>query len=360
MVEKLHIEVNENNVAVSGPINIRNLKIAKRKLRENIQEGSSVDLGNLTMLDSAGALLLTKLDANLTNIPEEYARLLELVANAGAGKLPHKERLPMAARFFIHVGKASADLLKDTKDLTAFLGHSVVALFAAITKPHLMRWGSIVHHIEAVGIRAVPIVSVIAFAIAVILAYQGVEQLKPLGAEQFTVNLITISVLREMGVLLTAIMLAGRSGSAFTAEIGVMKLREEVDALKATGLDPFQMLVVPRLIAIIICLPLLTFVADIMGLLGGAVMSAHLIDLSFKEYIDQVKRVASLKIFFVGLVKAPVFALVIAIVGCMHGMRVSGSSESVGTETTAAVVKSIFLVLILDALFSVLFQKMGI
>ena len=199
-----------------------------------------------------------------------------------------------------------------------------------------------------------------AVMIAIVIGYQGVAQLRPYGGEDFTINLVAVSVLREMGVLITAIMVAGRSGSAFTAEIGVMKTREEVDALKVMGIEPMQVLVVPRVIALVITLPLLTFFADIMGLLGGAVISQSLLDVSPLQYLTRVRAGRRRSDLFVGLFKAPVFAFVIAVVGCMHGLRVSGSAESVGRETTRAVVKSIFLVIVLDAFFSILFEKLGV
>ena len=216
----------------------------------------------------------------------------------------------------------------------------------------------IMHHIEQTGIDAIPIISTMAFMIAVVLAYQGIAQLRPLGAENLTVNLVAISVLREMGVLLTAIMVAGRSGSAFTAEIGVMKVREEVDALRVIGINPFEVLVMPRLMALLISLPLLTFIADMMGLFGGGIMSMLLIDIPLWILIwSACARWQRGDDFLVGMIKAPVFAFLISMVGCMHGMKVSGSAESVGTETTASVVKSIFLVLGADAVFSVIVRE---
>lgn len=363
MSKDFELEENDGVINFHGELNIHNIRRATREFKKAAKENGTIDLSGLTRLDTAGALLLSNLESGniaLQNIPDEYQQLFELVEKANTGEIPKPKKLPSWVQFINRIGKASFEIAREAKDITTFLGQSLIAMIYSFTHPHKMRWGSIVHHVEAIGIRAIPIVSVMAFAIAVILAYQGVAQLRPLGAEQFTANLITISVLREMGVLLTAIMVAGRSGSAFTAEIGVMKLREETDALRASGLDVFQMLVVPRLIAIVIALPLLTFIADIMGLLGGAVMTGNLIGTSFQEYMDQVERIATVKIFLVGLVKAPVFALAIGIIGCLHGLKVSGSSESVGKETTSSVVKAIFLVLILDALFSVLFQKMGI
>ena len=210
------------------------------------------------------------------------------------------------------------------------------------------------------GIHALPIIGLMAVMIAIVIGYQGVAQLRPYGGEDFTINLVAVSVLREMGVLITSIMVAGRSGSAFTAEIGVMKTREEVDALKVMGIEPMQVLVVPRVIALVVTLPLLTFFADIMGLVGGAAIAQSLLDVSPLQYLTRLRQAVDGSDLFVGLFKAPIFAFFIAIVGCMHGLRVSGSAESVGRETTRAVVKSIFLVLALDAFFSILFEKLGV
>jgi phospholipid/cholesterol/gamma-HCH transport system permease protein len=184
--------------------------------------------------------------------------------------------------------------------------------------------------------------------------------LRPYGGEDLTVDLVAVSVLREMGVLITAIMVAGRSGSAFTAEIGVMRSREEIDALNVMGLDPMVLLVVPRVLGLVIALPLLTFFADLMGLAGGAVVGNVLLGISPLQYPELARRAIDGSDLFVGLFKAPVFAFVIAVVSCMHGLRVRGSAESVGRETTRAVVKAIFLVIVLDALFSILFERLGL
>jgi phospholipid/cholesterol/gamma-HCH transport system permease protein len=199
----------------------------------------------------------------------------------------------------------------------------------------------------------------ISLLVGVVLAFQGADQLRRFGAQVFTINMVGISVLREMGILLTAIVVAGRSGSAFTAEIGAMQVNEEVDALRVTGLDPMEVLVVPRVLALMIALPLLTFFADIMGLLGGGLMSLVLLDISFGQYWRILNTAVSLNTFLVGIVKAPVFALLIALVGCFEGLRVSGSAESVGLLTTRSVVEGIFLVIIFDAFFSVLFSYLG-
>jgi phospholipid/cholesterol/gamma-HCH transport system permease protein len=227
-------------------------------------------------------------------------------------------------------------------------------------KPWRLRLTSTVRHLEETGLNALPIVGLISLLVGLVLAYQGVDQLRPFGAEIFMVNLVGIAALREMGILLTAIVVAGRSGSAFTAEIGTMKVNEEVDALSTLGLDPIEVLVLPRLIALTITLPLLTFFADVMALVGGALGGMLLIDLTIPQFLEQLSVAVTPTMFWVGMVKAPVFAFVIAMVGCFEGLRVAGSAESVGRLTTKSVVESIFLVIVLDALFSILFSIIGV
>ena len=241
-----------------------------------------------------------------------------------------------------------------------FIGQISVCFAQNLARPRHFRLPSIVRHIEETGERALPIISLLAVLISMVITYQGAIQLKKFGADIYTVDLTVVSLLREMGVLITAIMVAGRSGSAFAAEIGVMKLREEVSALRTMGLNPIEVLVLPRVIALVITLPLLTFLADLIGLSGGGLMSLSLLNISFHQYMVRVQEVANWDMFFVGMIKAPVFAFVIAIVGCYQGLNVSGSAESIGKRTTLAVVQAIFIVIMADALFSVVFSKMGI
>jgi phospholipid/cholesterol/gamma-HCH transport system permease protein len=268
--------------------------------------------------------------------------------------------VPRWRQLVIQLGKGAHDIRHDAFDIITFVGRAASWTVSALIHPHCLRPASISRHIAETGIHALPIIGLMAFMIAIVIGYQGVAQLRPYGGEDFTINLVAVSVLREMGVLITAIMVAGRSGAAFTAEIGVMQTREEVDALKVMGIEPMQVLVVPRVIALVITLPLLTFFADIMGLIGGAAISQFLLDVSPTQYLTRLPQVVDGSDLFVGLFKAPIFAFFIAIIGCMHGLRVSGSAESVGRETTRAVVKAIFLVLVLDAFFSILFEKLGI
>jgi phospholipid/cholesterol/gamma-HCH transport system permease protein len=219
---------------------------------------------------------------------------------------------------------------------------------------------SVVFHVERIGIDALPILGLLAFLIGVVLAFQGADQLRQYGAEVFTVNLLGVSVLREIGVLITAILVAGRTGSAFTAEIGTMKVNQEVDAMRTIGLDPMETLVLPRLLALAIALPLLVFFANSMALAGGASMALLGLGLSLDQFLEQLGGAVKINTYLVGLIKAPVFAALIGMVACYEGLKVSGSAESVGIHTTRSVVKSIFLVILADAAFSVIFSWLRI
>jgi phospholipid/cholesterol/gamma-HCH transport system permease protein len=340
-----------------------------RALELPAQGKAIIEIGDVSSLDTAGAWLIhrTKLalidrgvEVDCRSAIPAYARLLETVRANDA----HCPEPPEPTNAFVamveRVGRATVDAAVEARDLINFLGHSVIVLGESIIRPGRIRFTSLVHHIEQAGLNALPIVGLISFLIGIVLAFQGAEQLSKFGAEIFTVNIVAQGVLREMGVLLTAIILAGRSGSAFTAQIGTMKVREEVDAMRTIGLDPMLILVLPRLWALVICLPLLTFYANLMGLLGGAIMATVTLDLTFFQFIRQLSGAVTLWTFWVGLIKAPVFGFIIGLVGCYEGMRVSGSAESVGRMTTRAVVEAIFLVIVLDALFSILFAVLGV
>lgn len=258
------------------------------------------------------------------------------------------------------IGRHAVTLWRDMVGALAFLGRLSATALGALSRPRGLRPISIARHVYDTGITAIPIVALIAFLISVIIAYMSAQQLRGFGAEIFVVDLVTIGVLRELGVLLTAIIVAGRSGSAFAAEIGSMKLNEEIDALQATGVDPFEALVLPRVLGLVISLPLLTVVADLIGLVGGAVLCASLLHMPLDQYVNRVSQAISASTFWVGIVKAPVFAVLIAMAGTHRGMQVRGSSRELGRLTTVAVVQAIFLVILADALFAVLFMEIGI
>ena len=352
--------IDDSTIKLVGAVDLAHITPIRRKIAA-IKTLKCVDIGGITRLDTAGALLLTQLSRNeieLLRVQPEHEALLALIAQVKPPIRFNRPHYSNAVLLISRLGQGAVKSMEVAKEILIFFGQTVSTMALIFRHPKRLRLIEIAHHIEQVGIHAIPIVSLIAFLISVVLAYQSVEQLRPLGVQHLTTNLITISVLREMGVLLTAIMVAGRSGSAFTAEIGVMKVREEIDALKAIGINPFELLVLPRLIAIVIVMPVLTFIANIMGLLGGAILSSVLIGTNMIQFMGKVHEVASNgNALLVGLIKAPVFGLFIGIVGCMQGMKVSGSAESVGNRTTSSVVQSIFLVLMLDALFSIFFQQ---
>lgn len=362
---KITFDAASGTLKLAGPLGVHQAASAQRQWRGLTRKGAAItafDLADVTLLDTVGAMVVADWAGGLP-VHTSNARQQSLLAMmAGLERaVPHSP--PVAASWRQQVaalGKWSQFLRGETRELLTFTGKALAVLIRACARPERLRFPAIAHAIEQVGVRALPIIGLIAFLISIVLAYQGVAQLRPYGGEQFTVDLVALSIFREMGVLLTAIMVAGRSGSAFTAEIGVMKAREEVDALQVMGFDPFDMLVVPRLLAILLALPLLTFFADMTGLLGGFIISHALIDITPERYIERVHFAVGGGDLFVGLIKAPVFALVIGVVGCMHGLKVGGSAESIGRETTASVVKSIFLVLVLDAVFSIFFEQVGL
>jgi phospholipid/cholesterol/gamma-HCH transport system permease protein len=327
----------------------------------------ALDLGAIEAIDTAGAWLLARATGRgegqeipWQNLPSEFQPLAERVLTAGPKVVPDRPRPRTITDWVADVGEGMEERLTEALDLIAFFGEFVLATGRVIANPRRFRWVPLLVHIEQTGINALPIVGLISFLVGVVLAYQGAEQLRQFNAQFLTVNMVGISVLREMGILLTAIVVAGRSGSAFTAQIGTMQVSEEVDALRTMGLDPMEVLAIPRVAALIITLPILTFFADLMGLLGGGVMCVMLIDMTFGQYVARLNDVVTATEFWVGMVKAPVFAILIALVGCFEGLRVTGSAESVGKMTTRAVVEGIFLVIIFDALFSILFSILSI
>jgi phospholipid/cholesterol/gamma-HCH transport system permease protein len=348
-------------LAVEGRVEIATLGRLRDALRQ--ARPQSLDLGKLSGLDTPGAQALCRLRKEgvaLTAVRAEHQALLDLVCGLDLKPLPQSRAVPRWRELVIQMGKGTDEVWHDLLDVITFVGRAVSALAHGLTHPRSLRPASISRQILETGIHALPIIGLMSVMISVVIGYQSVAQLRHYGGQDFTIALVAVSVLREMAVLITAIMVAGRSGSAFTAEIGMMKAHEEIDALEGLGMDPMEVLVMPRLIGLVITLPLLTFYADIMGLVGGAAISHTLLSVSPLQYVERVHQAVDVSDLFVGLVKAPVFAFFIASIGCMHGLRGKGSAESVGRETTRAVVKSIFLVIVLDALFSILFERLGL
>ncbi len=334
-----------------------------------VEGTAEFDLSGLTALDTAGAFLLHRLIRRaehqglahqLHGLSPEHEVLLERVTPPADRKSLSRDDVSPLRAMVERVGHATFEIAAEGRDLINFFGLTSVTLARVITRPARIRFIALSSHLEQVGLNALPIVGLLSFLIGVVLAYQGADQLRAFGAEIYSVNLLGVSVLREIGVLLTAILVAGRSGSAFTAEIGTMKVNEEVDAMKTLGLDVMEVLVIPRLLAVIIALPLLAFFGNIAAIAGGALMSVAALGLSLPQFFEQFRSAVTPGTFWVGFVKAPVFALLIGLVGCYEGLKVEGGAESVGRMTTKAVVESIFLVIIADAAFSILFSWLGL
>lgn len=340
-----------------------------RAIAPSSGQSVSIDLRNVGLLDTAGAWVLFRLRERLKG--EGFQAEFSHVGDSHEGLFHHivecEEQPPMNLQKFHpfrrladRTGYQSYQMWLETKAMLAFFGEMMLTAAGALLRPRRLKFTSIVSHMEQVGINAMPIVGLLTFLVGVVLTFQGADQLRRFGAEIFTVNLLGISFLRETGILMTAIIIAGRSGSAFAAQIGTMKVNEEVDAMRALGINPIELLVLPRTIALILVMPLLGFYADMAGLVGGALMAVISLDLSIGQFLTQLQSAVPMWSFWVGIIKAPVFAFAIALVGCYNGLKVEGSAESVGRMTTRAVVQSIFLVIVIDAVFSVIFSFIGI
>ncbi|VAW01002.1 ABC transporter, permease protein (cluster 9, phospholipid) [hydrothermal vent metagenome] len=255
------------------------------------------------------------------------------------------------------LGQGVAETYIAATQLLSFIGEALAATWRVITRPSHFRWTSTVHHMEEAGLNAIPIVGLMSFLIGAVVAFMGAKILRLFNAEIFVVELVGISVLREFGVLLTAILIAGRSGSAFTAQIGSMKIREEIDAMRVLGLDPMEVLVLPRVFALVLMLPAIAFIAGILGLVGGALVAAFAMDISLAFFMARFEETIIINHFWAGLIKAPFFAFVIAIIGCFQGMEVEGSAESLGQRTTLSVVQALFLVIVIDAFFALFYLE---
>ncbi len=328
-----------------------------------------LDAGAIEAIDTAGAWVLYSAikrwrasdgGLDLVAMPAVVADMLAQVEANDRPPLKAPPRVNAIVHVLEKLGSNTADVVREAIDLLGFFGLIFATLGTVLLQPRRLRLKPLIYHMEYAGLNALPIVGLISFLIGVVLAYQGATQLQRFGAEVFVVDLVAVSILREVGILLTAIVVAGRSGSAFTAQIGSMRVNEEVDAMRTMGLDPMELLVLPRLLALVICLPLLAFLSDLMGLLGGGIMAWAVLDVTPSMFLERLGASVSLWTFAIGIIKAPVFAFLIAMIGCYEGFQVSGSAESVGRRTTRSVVESIFLVMVVDAIFSIFFAYIGI
>lgn len=327
----------------------------------------AIDLGGLERVDSAGVWLLLRTEHDLAargnvvemrNLRPSFAPLFDQV-RAGGFHAPAAHPRPAhhsLVGFVARIGEISLGLVARIYRLLGFVGLVCETALRLLRHPGRLRLTAMVAQMEQTGVNALTIVGMLSFLIGVVIAYQGADQLRRFGAEIYTVDLLAVGILRELGVLMTAIIIAGRSGSAFTAQIGTMQVNEEVDALRTIGLDPIEVLVIPRLFGLLLTLPVLTIFANLMGLLGGALMAWGVLGITIPQFVHELRLSLSPRTFWIGVIKAPFFAAIIATIGSYEGFQVSRSAESVGRLTTLSVVESIFLVIVADAAFSVFFS----
>lgn len=356
-------------VTLCGALSMRDVTQVHNTL-QTVQTDAPVvlDLAEVTRLDTATAwaiaTLRTRLETAGQTLTVEGAQsgpksLLETVTNA----MPKPDQVdaprPSLSDWVAGIGEAMLGAVQFVLALIGYFGLFLVGLARSLRHPGQFRLTALFHHCEDVGFKAVPIVALMSFLIGVVLAFQGSTQLRQFGAEVFVVDLIAISILRELGILLTSIIVAGRTASAFTAAIGSMKMREELDAMQSLGLDPAMVLFVPRILALVIMLPILGLVANVMGLLGGGIMAWIDLGISPAMFTTRLVNGTDISHLIIGMIKAPVFALIIGVVGCHAGMQVGGNAESLGRMTSASVVTAIFAVIVADAMFSIFFAQIG-
>lgn len=326
----------------------------------------AIDGSAISALDTAGAWLLHRTiraleqrgrNVRINGLRPEFSALLQLIASRSVAP---EHAAPAKTGLLANIGQQAWLGLIGMFNMLSFIGESTLILLRSLAQPRRIRWRPILHNLQTAGFEALPIVGLLSFLMGGVIAYQGADQLHRFGADIFIADLVGLSMLRELSPLLTAIIVAGRSGSAYAAQIGMMKVTEEIDALRTIGVGPTEMLVLPKMLALIIALPLLTLWADVTGVLGGMLMARSNLDVGFEVFLDRIGDAVSLSSFLTGIGKAPVFAAIIALVGCHQGFQVTGSADSVGRQTTVSVVQSIFLVILADALFSVVFHWLKI
>ncbi|HEY5790355.1 MAG TPA: MlaE family lipid ABC transporter permease subunit [Gammaproteobacteria bacterium] len=327
----------------------------------------TVDASGVTAFDTGGAWYLRRLlrrlradgrEVVLLGLRAEFDELYRLV---DARLEAYRWASPQAPRGWLdRLGRRSLGKASQGYRLLAFVGHSMLVLLATLRQPQRLRWRSVLAEIRSAGVDALPIIGLLSFLIGIVIAYQGGVQLRNYGANIFVVELVTLTMLRELAPVMTAVIVAGRTGSAYTAQLGTMLVNDEIDAIRTMGLSPAELLVLPKLLGLMLALPLLTMFADILGVFGGMVMSVAILDVDMGEFLRRVPQAVSLTSFMIGIGKTPVFALLIAMVGCFQGFQVAGGADSVGRQTTVSVVQAIFLVIVTDAVFSIVFSWMRI
>jgi phospholipid/cholesterol/gamma-HCH transport system permease protein len=327
-----------------------------------------IDMGRVERLDTFGAWLLQRLvkgfaargcDTKITGLKDDYRALMDELQSVKLDNVPAHLNGQGLSYALASVGHSVIAIGQSFAGILNMLGALAITILRVATRPHTFRFTSLVHQLDNVAWRAVPIVLLITFLIGCIIAQQGLFHFRKFGADIYVIDMVGILVLREIGVLIVCIMVAGRSGSAYTAELGSMKMREEIDALRTMGFDPTEVLILPRIIALIIGVPILTFLGSMAALYGGGLVCWLYGGIDPDIFLSRLKEAIALNTFEVGMIKAPFMALVIGVVACVEGLAVKGSSESLGLQTTASVVESIFLVVVLDGLFAIFFASIG-
>ncbi|MDE2403750.1 MAG: ABC transporter permease [Sphingomonadales bacterium] len=350
-------------VALTGPLIVARIGDIDKRLRALAGPVATIDLSGLTAIDTVGAWVVWRLardnDAQLTGASDEATRLIDAVSESKGTSRLTPERPPALTRALATLGETVIGWGQGTLAGLGFLGQVILAVRDVVREPRRFRGKALIHQMELVGVNSLGIIAMMSFLVGIVIAQQGAVQLQQFGAEILTVNLTGRIALRELGILMTAIMVAGRSGSAFAAQIGTMKLTEEIDAMRTIGVSPMVALVLPRVLAAVLMMPLLGFVAALIAIVGGATISVMTLDIPFFTFLRRIQEVVPQRDLWVGVLKAPVFGLIVALTGCHQGMQVSGNSEEVGTRTTQAVVQAIFTVIVLDAFFAVFFSKIG-
>ncbi len=350
-------------VALKGPLRVASIGDLDRRLEALGGAVARVDLSEVTDIDTAGAWLAYRLardrQAQVTGASDKARRLIAAVSKASGAEEEPDGRPGALETAFAWLGSRVAGFGQGVVGVLGFLGALLVAMAGLIRHPGRFRVNALVHQMELVGVTSLGIIGLMSFLVGITIAQQGAVQLQEFGAEMLTVNLTGRVSLRELGILMTAIMVAGRSGSAFAAQIGTMKLTEEVDALRTIGVSPFEALVVPRVLAAMLMMPLLGFYASVCAIIGGAFISTFQLDIPFMTFLRRIPEVVPLHDFYVGMIKAPVFGFIVALAGCYNGMQVKSNSEEVGLRTTKAVVSALFAVIVLDAIFAVFFSQVG-
>jgi len=368
-----HIVDGRLELTASGNWTALYSEMLERRVKSVIPKLAGVSATSLNFiavreLDPLGAWLMERLmraatpggrPAHLIALPEKFKGLVDDVRAVTGEQLSRPARLNFVFLFLDGVGRVAVDSKKSLTLFITMLGAVWIALLGAMARPRTFRFTPTVHHLHRVGWKAVPIILLITFLIGCIISQQGFFHFRKFGADAYVVDMVGILVLRELGVLIVAIMIAGRSGSSYTAELGAMKMREEIDALQTMGLDPVSVLVLPRVLALIIALPILTFIGSAAALYGAGLVAWLYGDMSPTIFIARLRDAISVTHFEVGMIKSPFMALVIGIVAASEGLAVRGSAESLGLQTTTSVVKAIFFVIVLDGLFAIFFASIG-